>query len=191
MHPSTYPIGTAYGVPGQHWAAGHHTGVDYLSPVGGVVVAPKDSKILHAGTDGGWGPAYGMHVIGETSVNGTVYRWIAAHLSSAAQAGKLLGKEVAQGAPIGLSGQSGNVTGPHLHFEVRRAPFTYGSDVDPSVLTRLPARPVAPVQTPVIDHSIDDLAKAIAARKPGPVRKALRAARQAAIAARRKAKGLS
>lgn len=190
MNPSAYPIGTAYGVPGRHWAAGHHTGVDYLSPAGGLVVAPADSKILHAGTDGGWGPAYGVHVIGETTVRGKTLRWITAHLSSIADH-LAPGTRVMQGTPIGQSGQSGNVTGPHLHFEVREAPFTYGSDIPPGVLTEITLRPAAPPQTKVIDHAVDDLAKAIAARKPGPVRKALREARQKVIAARRKAKGLS
>lgn len=45
--------------------------------------------------------------------------------------------------------------------------------------------PPAPISTRVIDHAVDDLARAIAARKPGPKRAALRTARQAVIVARR------
>lgn len=40
-----------------------------------------------------------------------------------------------EGQQIGLSGATGNVTGPHLHFEVRTTP-DYGSDVDPVAYLR-------------------------------------------------------
>jgi murein DD-endopeptidase MepM/ murein hydrolase activator NlpD len=47
-----------------------------------------------------------------------------AHLSAARVR---VGRRVARGAPIGLSGASGRATGPHLHFEVR----VRGASVDP------------------------------------------------------------
>lgn len=68
----------------------------------------------------------------------------------------------------------------HLHLSVSTDAAGYDS--------RVPWKPWAS-STPAIDHAVDDLAKAIAARKPGPVRRALRAARQAALAARAKARG--
>ena len=43
---------------------------------------------------------------------------------------KGLSQQVAAGQRLGRSGATGNVTGPHLHFEVRTAPG-YGSDIDP------------------------------------------------------------
>lgn len=52
-----------------------------------------------------------------------------------------------------------------------------------------PKEPVVPISTPHIDNAIAELSIAINARKPGPVRFALRTSRRAAIAARRLAKG--
>jgi murein DD-endopeptidase MepM/ murein hydrolase activator NlpD len=47
---------------------------------------------------------------------------------------------VSAGQRLGLSGNTGNSTGPHLHFEIRTTP-NYGSDVDPVAYLR--ARGVA------------------------------------------------
>lgn len=181
MNPSTYPIGTQYMVPGDHWAAGHHTGVDYLAPVGSPVVAPQVSRIVFAGRDGGWGPAYGLHVIGQTTLDGKVFRWITAHLNSTVVEA---GDTVRRGEAIGASGQSGNVTGPHVHFEVRAYPYQYGDDVNPAILTRDPVP-----ATPVLDREINELGAQIAATKPGRVRALRRQARQALLTARAIIKG--
>lgn len=136
--PTTFPVGTRYGVKGDLWAAGHHTGVDYLTPVGSPIDAPTDSVILHAGR-GGWGAAYGIHVIGKTRLGNTEYRWIAAHLSRTTVKAA---DTVRVGDLVGLSGATGNVTGPHCHFEVRVAPYSYGYDVDPAKLAAQPPRKI-------------------------------------------------
>ncbi len=44
-----------------------------------------------------------------------------------------------EGQQVGLSGATGNVTGPHLHFEIRTTP-DYGSDVDPVAYLRSQGR---------------------------------------------------
>ena len=54
------------------------------------------------------------------------------HLSSI---GVSVGQAVTPGQQIGLSGATGNVTGPHLHFEARTSP-EYGSDIDPVAYLR-------------------------------------------------------
>jgi murein DD-endopeptidase MepM/ murein hydrolase activator NlpD len=54
------------------------------------------------------------------------------HLSSV---GVAVGQKVVPGQQIGLSGATGNVTGPHLHFEARTT-SEYGSDVDPVAYLR-------------------------------------------------------
>ncbi len=54
------------------------------------------------------------------------------HLSSI---GVSVGQSVTPGQQIGLSGATGNATGPHLHFEARTGP-DYGSDIDPIAYLR-------------------------------------------------------
>jgi len=108
-----------YGVPGP-WAAGHHTGVDLAAAVGTSVRSVADGTVVHSG----WGGAYGIDVVvkladGKYALYG--------HLSHASA---FAGESVKAGEQIGLSGATGHVTGPHLHFEVRTTP-RYGSDINP------------------------------------------------------------
>lgn len=129
-HPVPQPIGTGYGVPG-NWAAGHHTGVDYLSPNGTTAVAVLPGKVIYAGWNG-WGRAYGRTVIVEHTLKGVTYRAIYAHL---AEWLVNTGDKVTKGQPVAKTNNTGNTSGPHLHYEVRVYPFSYGDDVSPSTLT--------------------------------------------------------
>lgn len=88
----------------------NHHGIDLKANIGDTVYAAFDGKVrIQQYNKGG----YGNYVVirHEESVE-TVY----AHLSRA-----LVKKneEVKAGDPIGLSGNSGRSTGPHLHFEIR------------------------------------------------------------------------
>lgn len=132
MRPAPQKTGTGYHVKGD-WAAGYHTGIDILSPTGTTLVAPCDSVIIHAG-NGGWGSAYGIHIIGETKIGSKKYRWITAHMKSV---GVRVGQAVRINEHIGVSDDTGNTTGPHCHFEVREYPFQYGDDVNPDILLKI------------------------------------------------------
>lgn len=46
-----------------------------------------------------------------------------------------VGEQVTPGQQIGLSGSTGNSSGPHLHFEARTG-SQYGSDIDPVAYLR-------------------------------------------------------
>jgi murein DD-endopeptidase MepM/ murein hydrolase activator NlpD len=113
-----------YGVPGP-WAAGHHTGVDLAAAVG------TDVRSVGAGTvvRSGWDGAYGDDVL--VRMDGGDYT-LYAHLSHVSVTA---GEQVAAGQQVGLSGATGHVTGPHLHFEVRTSTH-YGSDIDPLAYLR-------------------------------------------------------
>ncbi|WP_460105549.1 M23 family metallopeptidase [Streptomyces sp. YKOK-J1] len=113
-------IGTAYHVAGSMWSSGYHTGVDFVVPTGTPLKAVGAGTVVSAG----WGGAYGNQVV--IKLNDGYYAQYA-HLS---QLSVSAGQTVTPGRQVGLSGATGNVTGPHLHFEIRTTP-NYGSDVDP------------------------------------------------------------
>lgn len=99
----------------------HHNGLDFGVPVGTPVRSTMDGRVVYAG----WNDqGYGNLVIVE---NGP-YRTYYAHLSSIPVS---VGQQVAAGTIIGLSGNTGNSTGPHLHYEIR----INHKAVDPTDLT--------------------------------------------------------
>jgi murein DD-endopeptidase MepM/ murein hydrolase activator NlpD len=94
-----------------------HTGIDYPAPAGASVLAVRDGVVEAAGRLAGYGQVV---VLGHEEGVTTLY----AHLS------RILvdpGRSVARGTVVGLVGQTGNASGPHLHFEVR----VRGAAVDP------------------------------------------------------------
>ncbi|WP_055713994.1 M23 family metallopeptidase [Streptomyces torulosus] len=118
-------IGTAYKTAGSMWSSGYHTGVDFVAPTGTSLKAVGAGTVVSAG----WGGAYGNQVVIKLA-DGYYAQY--AHLSSI---GVSAGQSVSGGQQIGLSGATGNVTGPHLHFEMRTTP-DYGSDIDPLAYLR-------------------------------------------------------
>ncbi|WP_225827794.1 M23 family metallopeptidase [Streptomyces naphthomycinicus] len=118
-------IGTGYHVAGSMWSSGYHTGVDFVVPTGTPLKAVAAGTVVSAG----WGGAYGNQVV--IKLNDGHYAQYA-HLS---QLSVSAGQAVTAGRQIGLSGATGNVTGPHLHFEIRTTP-EYGSDLDPVAYLR-------------------------------------------------------
>ncbi len=118
-------VGTPYRMSGSMWSSGYHTGVDFVVPTGTSLKAVGAGTVVSAG----WGGAYGNQVV--IQLNDGFYAQYA-HLSSLSVSA---GQSVTAGQQVGLSGATGNVTGPHLHFEIRTTP-NYGSDVDPVAFLR-------------------------------------------------------
>jgi len=118
-------IGTGYRVAGSMWSSGYHTGVDFVVPTGTTIKAIAAGTVVSASYDG----AYGNEVV-IRHADGEYSQY--AHMS---QLSVSAGQTVTEGQQIGLSGATGNVTGPHLHFEIRTTPY-YGSDVDPVAYLR-------------------------------------------------------
>ncbi|MEU9185699.1 LysM peptidoglycan-binding domain-containing M23 family metallopeptidase [Streptomyces sp. NPDC048484] len=118
-------IGTSYKMSGSMWSSGYHTGVDFVVPTGTALKSVGAGTVVSAG----WGGAYGNQVVIQLA-DGHYAQY--AHLSSLSVSA---GQTVTGGQQVGLSGATGNVTGPHLHFEIRTTP-DYGSDVDPLAYLR-------------------------------------------------------
>ncbi len=117
---TSYWISEAYGVANSRYAAGHHTGIDLAVPSGTPVHAVTNGVVVFAG----WGGSYGNLIkIRDSDGRYSLY----AHLS---RFDVSVGEHVDAAHLIALSGASGDVTGPHLHFEVDTT-TRYGSDINP------------------------------------------------------------
>ncbi|MFF2010656.1 peptidoglycan DD-metalloendopeptidase family protein [Streptomyces sp. NPDC058195] len=119
-HPVPGNHTTNYRASGSNWSSGSHTGIDFPVGTGTGVKAITSGTVVAAG----WGGAYGNQIVVKHA-DGHYSQY--GHLSSLSVSA---GQAVSVGQQVGLSGATGNVTGPHLHFEVRTGP-EYGSDIDP------------------------------------------------------------
>jgi murein DD-endopeptidase MepM/ murein hydrolase activator NlpD len=100
----------------------NHPGLDIAVPIGTLVRASAAGSVAHAGSD----PEYGSFVLIQHRDS---YQTMYGHLS------RILvdsGSTVQAGDAIGLSGNSGRSTAPHLHFEIRRQ----GVSLDPLTLVK-------------------------------------------------------
>lgn len=140
-----WPITQKYG---EKITSSFHTGIDYGCPLGTPILASAEGIVRFTGMDS---KGFGNHVIIEHDpTHSTLY----AHLSLISVS---IGEKVSQGDEIGLSGSSGNSTGPHLHFEARRIWNDHRSYFDP-------------VQLPLmsVDDSIEEKAADIRLHVPEP-----------------------
>ncbi len=94
-----------------------HRGVDIVVPTGTPVYAMSGGEVSFAGTMTDFGLVVWVD-------HGDAILTVYAHLSEILV---VEGQRVAGDEAVGLSGQSGNATGPHLHFEIRGR----GRQVDP------------------------------------------------------------
>ncbi|NJA58085.1 M23 family metallopeptidase [Streptomyces sp. NEAU-H3] len=122
--PGSY-VSTGYHASSSLWSSGSHTGIDFHAASGTSVHAVGAGTVVKVD----WGGAYGNEVVLRMH-DGTYTQY--GHLTAATVA---VGQAVTAGQQIAISGATGNVTGPHLHFEARTSP-EYGSDMDPLAYLR-------------------------------------------------------
>ncbi len=127
--PSDAPQGSGnFGWPAAGYVSqgywGGHPAYDLAGWVGSPVTASDAGYVVLAG--GGWNGGYGNHVIID---HGNGFSTLYAHLNSIFVSP---GETVGKGAQVGTMGNTGNSTGPHLHFEVRYGgvPYNPGNYLD-------------------------------------------------------------
>ncbi len=86
-----------------------HEGIDFRAATGTRVYASRAGKVIFAGRRNGYGKVIGIEHEGDFTT------WYG-HLSGIRVR---VGQTVTKGKVIGLSGNTGVSTGPHLHFEIR------------------------------------------------------------------------
>jgi murein DD-endopeptidase MepM/ murein hydrolase activator NlpD len=124
--PRGWPLDeTGYITRGQVKAGGRdeaHPGIDIAVSVGSLVRASGGATVAQAGED----PEYGFFVLLEHPED---YQTMYGHLS------RILvtpSSTVAAGQVIGLSGNTGRSTAPHLHFEIRQ----HSASLDPLTMVK-------------------------------------------------------
>lgn len=92
-----------------------YNSIDIGAPIGTPVYAAADGEVIVVKGGSAWNGGYGNYIVIKHS-NGT--QTLYAHLSKNQVS---IGDNVSKGEQIGLSGNTGRSTGPHLHYEVRGA----------------------------------------------------------------------
>ncbi len=117
--PTSGPITSPFG---QRWGR-LHAGVDIAPPAGTPIVAALSGRVIFAGVMSGYG---NYMCIKHSNALTTCY----AHQQRFAT-GIRAGSVVAQSQLIGYVGQTGNATGPIVHFEVRKGGAVGSPPTDP------------------------------------------------------------
>lgn len=98
-----------------HWGDNRgHRGLDIAAPAGTSIFAAASGTVIDVNNSNGWGRGYGKYVLIQNDDGNVTMN---AHQSNVIAQ---LGQKVSKGELIGQVGRTGDATGNHLHFEVRR-----------------------------------------------------------------------
>jgi hypothetical protein len=108
--------------PGDYarWGLKGHTGIDFAAPMKSPVYAVESGVVIETGFDE---YGYGNYV----KIRHKGFESLYAHLH---RLDVKQGEGIGKGELLGLSGSSGNSTGPHLHYAMRIVPYNRGDGWD-------------------------------------------------------------
>ncbi len=120
-----YVLGTRYGVKGDSWSCGYHSGLDLKSKNygGDGVVYPVAAGTVESIS--AHGKSYGNHVCIKHA-DGMISLY--AHLASISVK---KGQAVTLSTKLGVEGTTGNSSGLHLHLEIHKGSYDYPAKIDP------------------------------------------------------------
>lgn len=121
-----FKVTCIYHKKGNNWSAGWHTGIDLIGSDN--IYSSCNGKVVRTGFD----TSYGNFIVVKN--NDGKYHWFC-HLSKIY---KKTGQEVLRTTVIGKMGSTGNVTGKHLHFEIRNASNKYNDNSNPATYMGIP-----------------------------------------------------
>jgi murein DD-endopeptidase MepM/ murein hydrolase activator NlpD len=113
-------ISSRYGMRGNPFGRGHefHNGIDFVVDIGTPILATGPGRVEAASYDGPNGNRVSVD-------HGFGYRSVYAHLSKLSVKA---GETVQRGQVVGLSGNTGRSSGPHLHYTL----YYQGQTIDPA-----------------------------------------------------------
>ncbi|WP_214793590.1 MULTISPECIES: M23 family metallopeptidase [unclassified Exiguobacterium] len=120
MMPATGRLSQGYGAASGQFGYTFHNGLDIAANVGTPIYAAAAGTV----TDVKSGGPYGKHVFIEHEIDGQKWTTVYAHMHKI-EVKK--GQALLQGEAIGQIGNTGNSSGPHLHFEVHKGEYAYSS----------------------------------------------------------------
>jgi murein DD-endopeptidase MepM/ murein hydrolase activator NlpD len=109
--------GFGYRVPPCAGCSSFHEGVDFLPGFGTPVLAIADGVVTEVGNPSG---ALGVHVTIQHTIDGQTVWSTYGHLAFGSMH-LTVGESITRGEVIGKVGDTGQSTGPHLHFQIRLA----------------------------------------------------------------------
>lgn len=109
------------------WAAGHHTGIDLTGQ--DQIYGTCDGTVVRIGRND---KSYGNFIVVKDSQNH--FHWFC-HLASISCN---VNDKISRTSKIGIMGATGNVTGKHLHYEIRDSSNLYGHNINPAEYMGIP-----------------------------------------------------
>lgn len=122
-----FKVTCIYHKKGNNWSAGWHTGIDLIGSDN--IYSSCNGQVVRTGFD----TSYGNFIVVKNHEDGK-YHWFC-HLSKIY---KKTGQEVLRTTVIGKMGSTGNVTGKHLHFEIRNSSNKYNDNSNPATYMGIP-----------------------------------------------------